>query len=170
MLILYYYKLMSVKNILQFPNINLEKISNYVFIIDENIIKTIIDMIDTMYYYNGIGISAPQINILKNIIIININVKLKQVLILINPKIVYFNNYILSNEGCLSFPGIFLNVKRYKKIKIIFKTLDGNIITIESNNLLSVCLQHEIDHLNGITLYNKMSNFKKNIYFKKKYN
>lgn len=161
---------MSIKKILKYPNLNLQIKSKNILFINNNIIQIIKDMIDTMYHYNGIGISAPQINILKNIIVININEKYKQTLVTINPKIIYNKENIISSEGCLSFPGIFINIKRKKNIKIQFISIKNNIKIIKIDNLLSICLQHEIDHLNGITLYNRMSNLKKNIYFKKKQN
>ena len=159
---------MSIKKILKYPNLNLQIKSKNILSINNNIIHIIKDMIDTMYYYNGIGISAPQINILKNIIVVNVNEKYKQTLVIINPKIIYNKEKIVSSEGCLSFPGIFINIKRKKNIKIQFISIKNNNKIIKINNLLSICVQHEIDHLNGITLYNRMSNLKKNIYFKKK--
>lgn len=119
-------------------------------------------MIETMLYNNGIGLAAPQININKRIIVIAINEKIKP-LILINPTIINQKGTTVNTEGCLSFPEIFIKIKRNKIIKIMFLDLNGKKNLLIADNLLSVCIQHEIDHLNGITLYDKMSELKKKL-------
>lgn len=158
---------MTILNILTFPNTNLLKKAEQIKNVDAEIIKTIHNITETMFHYGGIGIAATQVNINKQIIIININNTKKQSLVIINPKIIYSNGQSIEKEGCLSFPNIFITVKRKKKIKLVFTDIKNNKKVIKTDKLLSVCLQHEIDHLYGITLYDKMSNLKKKIFLKK---
>lgn len=153
---------MAILNILKYPHINLKKKSEKITIINEKIKNIAYDMIETMLYNNGIGLAAPQININKRIIVISINEKIKP-LILINPIIINQKGITVNTEGCLSFPEIFVKIKRNKIIKIIFLDLNGRKNLLIADNLLSVCIQHEIDHLNGITLYDKMSELKKKL-------
>lgn len=153
---------MAILNILKYPHINLKKKSEKITIINEKIKNIAYDMIETMLYNNGIGLAAPQINISKRIIVIAINEKIKP-LILINPTIINQKGNTVNTEGCLSFPEIFVKIKRNKIIKITFLDLNGKKNLLIADNLLSVCIQHEIDHLNGITLYDKMSELKKKL-------
>lgn len=153
---------MTVLNILKYPNENLKKKALPVNEITYDIISLITNMIDTMILNNGIGLAATQVNIQKRIIVININTKATP-LVIINPVILNKQGSTIEKEGCLSFPDIFVKVKRNKLIKISFLDITGKITTLLADNLLSVCIQHEIDHLNGITLYDKMSNLKKKL-------
>jgi len=157
----------EILDILKFPHKNLLKKSDNVKKIDKNVIILIKNMIATMFHFNGIGIAAPQVNTNKNIIIINISKHNLQPLIIINPEIIYKKGMIISQEGCLSFPNIFIKIKRKKIITIKFLNIEGVTKILKVNNLLSICIQHEMDHLNGITLYNKMSKFKKHLLLKK---
>lgn len=158
---------MTILNILTFPNKNLLKKAEKIKNVDAETIKTINNITETMFYYGGIGIAANQVDINKQIIIININNNKQQSLVVINPKIIYSNGQSIEKEGCLSFPNIFIKVKRKKKIKLVFTDIKNNKKIIKTDKLLSICLQHEIDHLYGITLYDKMSNLKKKIFIKK---
>lgn len=153
---------MTVLDILKYPNDNLKKIAKDVNKIDSNTIKTINNMIETMLLNKGIGLAATQINIQQRIIVININ-QIITPLVMINPKIINKKDYIIDTEGCLSFPNIFIKVKRNNFIKVNFLDIHGKKNTIRADKLLSRCIQHEIDHLNGITLYDKMSSLKKKL-------
>lgn len=155
---------MTILKVLKFPNENLFKKSDDVKNINKIVIK---NMIETLIHYNGLGIAAPQVNIHQNIIIINISKNYTQPLVMINPKIIYKSGTIISKEGCLSFPNIYINIRRNKIIKIKFQNIKGEYNILKANYLLSICIQHEIDHLNGITLYHKMSYLKRNIFLKK---
>ncbi|MDX1920272.1 MAG: peptide deformylase [Candidatus Caenarcaniphilales bacterium] len=119
------------------------------------------DMLETMYGSHGVGLAAPQVGVNKRIIVIDINWPTDEVnpLILINPKIVYTEGEIESEEGCLSFKGstikkegvLLTKVKRFRKVKVNFVDLENKKQSIEADgDLLSRCLQHEIDHLDGI--------------------
>jgi len=158
---------MTILNILIFPDNRLSIKSNNVTSITDNIHNLIKNMSDTMFYYNGLGISAPQVNVRQNIILVNISEKFLQPLVLINTKILFSKGFKIYKEGCLSFPNIFINVKRKSIIKLKFTNINGEKRIILIDNLLSICLQHEIDHINGITLYDKMSKIKKNLILKK---
>lgn len=153
---------MTLLNILKHPNIKLKIKAEKVEKITKNIINISQNMIETMIYNNGIGLAATQVDIKKRIIVINVNTKIRP-LVLINPIILNKKGSITNIEGCLSFPDFFIKVKRNKIIKIKFINLNGEKNIITTDNLLSVCIQHEIDHLNGITLYDKISNLKKKL-------
>lgn len=153
---------MAILEILKYPHTNLKKKVEKINIINTNIINIANSMIETMIHNNGIGLAAPQVNINKQIIVISINEKIKP-LILINPIIILKKGITTNTEGCLSFPDIFVKVKRNKIIKVMFIDLNGKKNLFLADNLLSICIQHEIDHLNGITLYDKMSPLKKKL-------
>ncbi|HIH2763378.1 MAG TPA: peptide deformylase [Candidatus Azoamicus sp.] len=158
---------MTIFEIFKFPNNILNNKSETIKEINNNIKSTVSNMKDTMYINNGIGLAAIQVGIKQQLLIINTLDKEKEILVIINPIIVYYKKKTIYKEGCLSFPNIFIDVERKKIIKIIFLSLDGKKKIIKVDNLLSICLQHEIDHLNGITLYEKASKIKKNMILKK---
>ncbi|QJC33724.1 peptide deformylase [Enterobacteriaceae endosymbiont of Donacia provostii] len=153
---------MSIMKLLYFPNEKLRKIAKSIKTIDDNVKLLVNNMLKTMYFYNGIGLAATQIGINKRIIVIDITIKKNNPLILINPQIIEFDkSQIESKEGCLSIPieqQYF--ILRYKKIKIRAKNLMNKNIELEAKYLLSSCIQHEIDHLNGILFIDYLSNLK----------
>ncbi|QJC36540.1 peptide deformylase [Enterobacteriaceae endosymbiont of Donacia simplex] len=153
---------MSIIKLLYFPNKKLRNIAKSIKNINNNIKLLGNNMLEIMYSYNGIGLAATQIGINKRIIVIDITEKKNNPLILINPKIIKFDKLkINSNEGCLSIPikqKYF--VLRSKKIIIKAQNLMNEFIELEANNLLSFCIQHEIDHLNGILFIDYLSNLK----------
>ncbi|QJC36129.1 peptide deformylase [Enterobacteriaceae endosymbiont of Donacia cincticornis] len=153
---------MSIMKLLYFPNKKLRKKARSIKKIDDNIKLLVNNMLKTMYFYNGIGLAATQIGINKKIIVIDITIKRNNPLILINPKIIVIDKSKISNkEGCLSIPikqQYF--ILRYKKIKIKAKNLMNENIELEAKYLLSYCIQHEIDHLNGILFIDYLSNLK----------
>jgi peptide deformylase len=121
-------------------------------VINREIITLAQDMIETMYKYYGVGLAAPQIGVSKRMIIVDCGEKYqKEPYILINPKIIEYKGTQLGDEGCLSLPGMYLPVVRADYVAVEAMDLNGKKIVIEGNDLLSRCLQHEIDHLNGKT-------------------
>ncbi len=140
---------MSIFKILTYPNKILRKKSKKIKLYNKKLKKNIKNMFNTMYKYNGIGLSAIQVNIKKSIIIIDILKKKNSKLILINPKIIIKKKKIISKEGCLSIPNKYIKIKRYKYLYIKAYTLKGKKIFFHTKNLLSICIQHEIDHING---------------------
>lgn len=158
---------MNILNILKYPNKMLNTKSEDVIELTEQVKNIINDMKDTMIFNKGLGLAAIQIGIKKKILIVNTLNDNNEILVIINPKIIYQNKTHTYKEGCLSFPDIFVDIQRKKIIKITFLSLDKKNKIIKANNLLSICIQHEIDHLNGITLYEKASKLKRNIIIKK---
>ncbi|ABJ90767.1 peptide deformylase [Buchnera aphidicola] len=141
---------MSIRKILQFPDYRLRLLSKPIKIINKKTKKIIYDMFDTMYANNGIGLAAPQINILKQIIVISSLKPTMSELVLINPVILKKNKkYINTIEGCLSIPKKTAKIKRSSCIKIQAINTYGKSFTLTAKSLLSICIQHEIDHLIG---------------------
>lgn len=153
---------MSVLKILYYPDNRLRKIANSVSIISEKTRKIIRDMFDTMYDAQGIGLAATQVNINQKIIVIDLNQDYYQRLTLINPNIIKRSGTINIVEGCLSIPTIQETIKRSQTI--IINALDqyGNTFTMAATNLLSACIQHEIDHLFGKLFIDYLSPLKIN--------
>ena len=153
--------------ILTYPDKNLNRLSQPVKNIDGAIIGLIDKMSSIMYTYSGVGLAAIQVGIEKKIIIYDIEQeKGKRVLqTLINPKIVSMDGKTMSeNEGCLSLPDFRANVKRAASVFAKGIDREGNPLEIEAEGLLSIVLQHEIDHLNGVLFIDHISALKRNIY------
>lgn len=133
----------------------LRKKSRIVEKVDGKIRELIDDMVETMHEFNGVGLAAPQVGILKRIIVIDLYDG-SPVLKLINPEIKSEEEKQEVEEGCLSFPNQYAKVVRPKKITVTALDENGNEITIEAEDLLAQALSHEIDHLNGILFVDKM--------------
>ncbi|CAL4325556.1 Peptide deformylase [Buchnera aphidicola (Protaphis terricola)] len=141
---------MSVLKILQYPDSRLKIIAKPINKITKEIKKISYDMLDTMYKKEGIGLAATQVNIPLQIIVVRSNNNNKKpYLILINPEIIEKKGNISIEEGCLSIPEYRAFIPRSKYIKVKAINLYGNLIEIEAKSILSVCIQHEIDHLKG---------------------
>lgn len=143
---------MALRNIRINEDPILRKISKVVKNIDERTQILIDDMLDTMYESNGVGLAAPQVGILKRVVVIDIG---DGPIILINPEIVEANGEVKDVEGCLSVPGKQGNVIRPQYVKVKAEDRDGNSIEIHGEDLLARALCHEIDHLNGIVYTDK---------------
>lgn len=128
----------------------LKKMSKPVLEISPRIERLVDNMLETMYDADGVGLAAPQVGILKHVIVVDI--RDENIYKLINPKIIEKNGKTISLEGCLSFPGIIGEVERAEEIKVSALDIKGNKIIVEANDLLARVLQHEIDHLYGVTL------------------
>lgn len=151
---------MSILKLLYYPDKRLRKIAKPVKKIDYRICSIIKNMFSIMYENNGIGLAATQINVHERIIVIDISSNYESKLVLINPIVVSVSGSISLNEGCLSVPKTYFYVPRYKTIKIKALNSDGIFFEIETNDLLSVCIQHEIDHLNGVLFIDYLRNNK----------
>jgi len=161
---------MSLLNILQHPDPRLKKIASPVTISDisSKHIQTIIDnMFETMYQANGVGLAAIQVNIPLQIITIDVSEPQNTPLCFINPNILAKQDTVTSTEGCLSFPGIYAKIKRYKTIDVEFLDDKGHQQSLHCEEMLSICLQHEIDHLHGKTFFDHLSLLKKTLLEKK---
>ncbi|WP_343183467.1 peptide deformylase [Buchnera aphidicola] len=154
---------MSILKIIQYPNKILRKISKPVKKFNKNIKEITEKMFETMYKKNGMGLAAIQINIKQQIIVIDKLYPLKKSIVLINPKIIKKSGKIYIKEGCLSIPKYeYVTNSRYKEIVVEAYNLVGKKFIIQANSILSVCIQHEIDHLKGILFIDYLSPLKKN--------
>ena len=161
---------MSIRNIIIEPDPILRKKSTTVETVDDSTRKLLDDMLQTMYNAPGIGLAAVQIGILKRIIVIDVSKKEeeKKPLFLINPEITYQSEETsIYEEGCLSLPGYFAEIERPAKCKINYIDYHGKKAELEAEGLLSTCVQHEIDHLNGILFIDYLSKLKKDMIIKK---
>lgn len=129
--------------------------------VDAEIKQLIRTMLQTMYSSDGIGLAAPQVAVQKQVIVVDIepDEAAKPPLILINPTIVKTSNdVVVTQEGCLSIPGVYLDVKRPSAIEVSFKDENGRPQRLAATGLLSCCIQHEIDHLNGVLFVDRVEN------------
>ncbi len=141
---------MAIRNIREIGDSILTKVSKEIKKVDNRLLVLIDDMLDTLYHSEGVGLAAPQIGILKRLIVIDISEEGDNPLILINPEIIETEGSQIGDEGCLSVPGKVGTVERPNYVKV--KAFDKNMeeITVEGTELLARALCHEIDHLNGV--------------------
>lgn len=159
---------MALLNILQFPDVRLKKVATPVQTFDAALKNTVGDMFDTLYESRGVGLAATQVNIHQRIIVLDLSETGNEPLTLINPTIIEQSGQFESDEGCLSFPSVFAKVKRYEDIEITYFDEDGHQQTLVANGgLLSACIQHEMDHLQGITFFDHLSLLKQSLLIKK---
>ena len=161
---------MSIRNIIIEPDPILRKKSTTLETVDDSARKLLDDMLLTMYNAPGIGLAAVQIGILKRIIVIDISKKeeKKKPLFLINPKIKFKSKKTsLYEEGCLSLPGYFAEIERPAECNIEYVDYYGKKKELNADGLLSTCIQHEIDHLNGILFVDYLSKLKRDMIIKK---
>ena len=151
---------MAILPIIHYPDARLHKLAAPVSDVDENIRKLVRDMADTMYSAPGVGLAATQVDIHKQVIVIDISEAHDQLLVLINPKILDSGGRADCEEGCLSVPGIFEKVTRAEWVKVQALNLEGKPFRIESDGLLAVCIQHEMDHLKGKVFVEYLSQLK----------
>jgi len=157
---------MAVREIKIFPDPVLREKSRPVILFDEDLRNLVEDMVDTMYLRDGVGLAAPQVGEGLRVVTIDPRVSTeeeKKPLILINPEIVQKEGDIVWNEGCLSFPGIYEEIKRADRVVVNAQDLAGVKFTVEGEGLLAVALQHEIDHLEGILIFDYMSFIRKKL-------
>ena len=153
---------MALLKILIFPDQRLRTVAEDVLEIDDEVIKLTSDLLETMYKGNGIGLSATQVNIHKKIVVVDVSEEKNSPLILINPKVEILDPEERTySEGCLSVPGFYEEVKRPSKIKITATNLEKKEFSIEASDLLSVAVQHEMDHLEGRIFLDFLSNLKR---------
>ena len=161
---------MSIKDIITVPNEALKKISEPLEKVGVNEKKLIKDLFDTMYNSKGIGLAAVQVGILKRILVIDVSNKeeTKNPLSFINPIIKNISDETsIYEEGCLSIPDTFIEIERPKICEVEYIDLDGNIQNMKCDGLLSTCLQHEINHLDGKLIIDHLSKLKRDLIIKK---
>ena len=161
---------MSIKNIITVPDETLRKISDPIENVGINEKKLINDLFETMYKSNGIGLAAVQVGILKRILVIDVSTKeeKKKPLSFINPKIKKMSNETSTyEEGCLSIPDTFIEIERPKICEVEYIDIDGKLKNLKCEGLLSTCLQHEINHLDGKLIIDHLSKLKRDMIIKK---
>ena len=147
-------------NILKYPDKRLRTIAKPVISVDETIQQQVKNMFETMYDAPGIGLAATQVNFHQRIIVIDISDQCNEPICFINPKIIEKSGEIECEEGCLSVPEYYENVIRANDIKVQALNQDGESFEIEASEMLAVCMQHEIDHLDGILFVDHLSKLK----------
>jgi peptide deformylase len=154
---------MTLRKILHFPNPKLHHIAKSIENVDTEIKRLVDDMFETMYEDNGIGLAATQLGIDLRVFIVDVNIDPKQPLTFINPTIIEKSGEQKCQEGCLSLPGIYAEVKRADKIKIEALNREGKSFTMQADGLLSICIQHEVDHLDGKLFIDHLSSLRKQL-------
>jgi peptide deformylase len=152
----------SILTILEFPDRRLRTVASEISQVDDSIKTLIDDMLETMYAAKGIGLAATQVNIHKRLIVIDVSENKDEPLCLINPEIVAQSGVEESEEGCLSVPGFFEKVSRADQIKLKALNRDGLSFELTAEGLLAVCIQHEMDHLQGKLFVDYLTTFKRN--------
>ena len=151
---------MALLPILRFPDPRLKKIAAPVAKIDDSIRRLIADMAETMYEAPGIGLAATQVDVHKQVVVIDVSEDRNDLLALINPRLENFQGQQEGEEGCLSVPGIFEKVERAEQVTVHYQDADGQARTLVADGLLAVCIQHELDHLNGTVFVDHLSQLK----------
>ncbi len=158
---------MAILEVLHIPDNRLRKIAQPISNIDDSIRELASDMLETMYAENGIGLAATQVNVQKRLVVIDLSTEQSNHRVLINPEILSSSGTEEMQEGCLSVPDIFETVERPETITVRYQNLDGEIIEESVDGLYAVCIQHEIDHLNGRLFIDYLSPLKRNRILKK---
>ncbi|MBT8120811.1 MAG: peptide deformylase [Gammaproteobacteria bacterium] len=140
---------MAILDILHYPDKRLRTVAKPVETVDASIKKLVDDMFETMYVAPGIGLAATQVNVHKQVIVIDISEEKNQPLCLINPQIIAEEGTESCDEGCLSVPDIYETIKRSEKVTVKALDQNGDEYTLQADELLAVCIQHEMDHLKG---------------------
>ena len=154
---------MSLLNILRYPDPRLHKVAKPVTVFDARLKKLAADMAETMYDAPGVGLAATQVDVHEQLIVIDTSDTHDQLQVFINPEITWASEERrVYDEGCLSVPGIYDGVERPARVKVKALDLDGKPFEIEADDLLAVCIQHEMDHLKGKVFVEYLSPLKRN--------
>jgi len=151
---------MSVRDILHYPDPRLYQKALPVARVDESVRALVRDMADTMYQAPGVGLAATQLNVHQRVVVIDASETRDQLLVLINPEIIAREGLQYCEEGCLSVPGIYETVERAERVTVRALGLDGKSFTMTAEKLLAVCIQHELDHLEGKVFVDYLSRLK----------
>ena len=162
---------MSILPIIIYPNATLKTVCEPVEKVTKEIQKLLDDMAETMYAAPGVGLAGPQVGIKKRVIVLDVTwkdeEKERQLYQLVNPKIIHREGVLQWEEGCLSLPGFLQMIDRSEKVAVEALDKKGKPVAIEAQGLFAVCLQHEIDHLDGKLIIDKVSRLKKTLYLEK---
>lgn len=153
---------MAVLKVLRFPDERLRTVAKPITDFTPELQTTIDNMFETMDAENGVGLAATQVDIHQRLIVIDVSPERDDPIVLINPEIIAKDGMQISEEGCLSVPECYAKVERAQKVTVKALDRDGNEFTREGEDLLAVCIQHEIDHLNGKLFVDYLSPLKRN--------
>jgi len=152
---------MAILDILQYPDENLRTVAAPVATVDERIRRLATDMLETMYDAAGVGLAATQVDVHERVAVLDVSESRDEPMILINPEIVAHEGSQRSTEGCLSIPGYQDLVDRADSVRVSALNADGEPFEVEADGLLAICLQHEIDHLQGRLFLDHLSELKR---------
>jgi peptide deformylase len=152
---------MAILNILHYPDPRLRHVARPVEAVDDQVRRLVADMLETMYAAPGIGLAATQVNIGQRIVTIDISEERNRPLALINPEIIERQGDEEMEEGCLSVPGVYESVRRAERVRVRALDRDGKAFELEASGLLAVCIQHELDHLDGKLFVDHLSPLKR---------
>jgi peptide deformylase len=161
---------MAIRPILIIPDARLRAVADHIVEVDDEIKTLAKDMLDTMYDAPGIGLAAPQIGVLKRIVVIDVagEGEPPAPLVMINPEITHFGEQMqVTEEGCLSIPELYYEVERPNEVTVQYTDLDGQQISKDAEGKLAVCIQHELDHLDGVLYIDYLSRLKRDRVIKK---
>jgi peptide deformylase len=151
---------MALLNILRYPDARLHKLAAPVTVFDAPLKQLVADMAESMYAAPGIGLAATQVDVHKQVIVIDVSERRDSLVVLINPEILDASGVSDIEEGCLSVPGIYDTLERAERVKVRACDPNGNPFTLEAQGLLAVCIQHEMDHLKGKVFVESLSQLK----------
>lgn len=151
---------MALLNILRYPDARLHKTAAPVTVFDEALKRLVQDMTQTMYAAPGVGLAATQVDVHKQVIVVDVSERQDSLVVLVNPEIVEASGISDIEEGCLSVPGVYDIVERAERVKVRAYDQNGNPFTLEAQGLLAVCIQHEMDHLKGKVFVEHLSQLK----------
>lgn len=152
---------MALLDILEFPDRRLRIKAKPVERVDDGVRALIADMFETMYAAPGIGLAATQVDVHQRLVVIDVSDNKDQPVVLINPEIISKQGSQVYQEGCLSVPGIFADVERADQVTVCALDRDGNRFELTADGLLAVCIQHELDHLDGKVFVDYLSPLKR---------
>ena len=153
---------MAILSVLRFPDERLKTKATQVTEVNDNIKTIVNDMFETMYDENGVGLAATQVNIHQQIVVIDVSENKENPIVLINPEIIAKSEETLINEeGCLSVPGCYAKVDRHTQVTVKALDINGEEFTLDGEELLAICIQHELDHLKGILFVDYLSPLKR---------
>ncbi len=152
---------MAILEILEFPDVRLRTQARKVGRVDQRIRKLVDDMFETMYAAPGIGLAASQVNVHEQVIVIDVSENRNEPLVFINPELELSGGLVQSDEGCLSVPGFYEPVERRENVRVSALDRNGRSFSLDAQGLLSVCIQHERDHLLGKLFVDYLSGLKR---------
>jgi len=163
---------MALREVLQFPDKRLRRVSRPIDAITDEIRTLAGDMLEVMYDEPGIGLAAPQVGAAVRLIVVDTEWREENAerspLVLVNPVILASEGQIVWTEGCLSVPEFEAEVERFAKLQLRAHDLEGSELRLDAEGLQAVCFQHEIDHLDGVLFIDRISRLKRNLYVRKR--